>query len=60
MLNHVEGVAKVYEEKIEVFLMEVRIFYSIDDISDLSVCIFPWPKTFLCGGEDVVIFCKGG
>ena len=56
MLNHVKSIAEVYKEEKNVLLMKMCIFYGINHITDLPMCIFPWPEAFLCGGDDALGF----
>ena len=39
-------------------MVEMCVFYGVDEVSELSVAILVCPESLLCGGKDMVSFCE--
>ena len=58
VIDCVEGRDKINVEEEDVLVVELGIFYGVDEVSELSVAGFVCPESFLSGGKDVVPFCE--
>ena len=58
VIDCVEGRDKVNVEEEDVLVVELGIFYGVDEVSELSVAVLVCPESLLCGGKDMVPFCE--